>query len=60
MRRVGISINIVDKLSSTGPTLGAETHKKCCHVDILKGVVFLAIGLQCEDPVDKLLHVVFN
>jgi hypothetical protein len=49
-RRVWVSINIVDKLSFTRQTLGAKTHKKCCHVDVLKGVVLwpLASSMKTE------------
>jgi hypothetical protein len=40
LRKVWVSINIVDKLCSTEQTLGAKTYKKCHHVGILE-VVFL-------------------
>jgi hypothetical protein len=40
LRRVWISIHIVDKLSSIGQTLGVETPKKWCHVSILKTIVY--------------------
>jgi hypothetical protein len=50
LRRVWISINIVNKLSSIGQTLDAKTHKKCCHVGILEGLVLwlLASSIKAE------------
>jgi hypothetical protein len=49
-------MNILDKPSSTGQTLGAKTYKKYCHVDILEDIVLkLAIGVYCEGRAYKLL-----
>jgi hypothetical protein len=36
-RRVWISINILDKVLPTSQTLGAKTHKQCCHIDVSDG-----------------------
>ena len=50
LRRVWISIHVVDKLSSIGQTLGVETPKKWCHVNILKTIVYwlLAFGVKTQ------------
>jgi hypothetical protein len=49
-RKVWIFVNIVDKFSSIIQTLGSKTHKKCCHIGILEGVVFwpLAFSVKAE------------
>jgi hypothetical protein len=46
--RVWVSINIVDKLSSSIQSLGTKTHKKYCHVDILEGVVFWQLATSAK------------
>jgi hypothetical protein len=33
------SINVVQNLSPTDQTLGAKTHKRCCHIGVLVGIV---------------------
>jgi hypothetical protein len=55
--RVWIFIDIVDKFSSTRQTLGAQTPKKCCHVDVLEAVVCypLARSVKAIGQADKLL-----
>jgi hypothetical protein len=48
LRKVWVSINIVDKLCSTEQTLGAKTYKKCYHVGILEGVIFWPLAFSAK------------
>jgi hypothetical protein len=53
-----LGVNIMDILSSIKQTLGTKTHKKCCHVEILEGIVFCPAGQRtnfCSLPI-KLLE----
>jgi hypothetical protein len=45
----------VYKIFSTRQTLGAKTHKKCCHVDILEDIVLWSLASKFEGRVDKVL-----
>jgi hypothetical protein len=40
LRRIRISIDVMDKILFTGQILGAKTYKNCCHVSVLEVVVF--------------------
>jgi hypothetical protein len=59
---VWVFITIVDNFSSTGQTFGPKNPKKCCHVDVLKILVYwpLASSVKAErtnfgSPPNKLI-----
>jgi hypothetical protein len=62
-----LGVNIVEIFFSIRQTLGAKTHKKCCHLCILEAIVFwlLAYSVKaqrttfCSPPTKLLKSFVF-